>query len=250
MCCTFILDFKIVYYKMNIRIDIILCYIILLSIYVIMKFFIDGCWNYMKKINIIALLSFLAISFDGYAIDKYVTDNVDIYLRRGPGSQYAFSNAVKAGTKVIELEKSADGKFTRIQLKSGNTAWIETNKLNEQPSYKERFPALEAKLAEYQDKVDNAEANQQKLVSDYVQKLQSAEKSIDTLQNKNNVLEKQVKEQNLRIESMLNQVDDKRRDLIITWFTYGGLVAGGGLILGLILPRIIPSRRKRDLWMR
>lgn len=215
-----------------------------------MKLFIDAYWKYMEKQNIIALLSFFAISFNGYAIDKYVTDNVDIYLRRGPGSQYAFSNAVKAGEKVVELEKSADGKFTRIQLNNGSTAWIETSKLNEQPSYKERFPALEAKLAEYQDKVDNAEANQQKLLSDYIQKLQTAEKSIETLQNKNEALEQQVKEQNSRIESMLNQVDDKRRDLIVTWFTYGGLVAGGGLILGLILPRIIPNRRKKDRWMR
>lgn len=222
----------------------------MLLFYVIMKLFIDAYWKYMKKQNIIALLSFFAISFNGYAIDKYVTDNVDIYLRRGPGSQYAFSNAVKAGEKVVELEKSADGKFTRIQLNNGSTAWIETSKLNEQPSYKERFPALEAKLAEYQDKVDNAEANQQKLLSDYIQKLQTAEKSIETLQNKNEALEQQVKEQNSRIESMLNQVDDKRRDLIVTWFTYGGLVAGGGLILGLILPRIIPSRRKKDRWMR
>ncbi|WP_238786484.1 TIGR04211 family SH3 domain-containing protein [Gilliamella sp. ESL0232] len=215
-----------------------------------MKLFIDAYWKYMKKQNIIALLSFFAISFNGYAIDKYVTDNVDIYLRRGPGSQYAYSNAVKAGEKVVELEKSADGKFTRIQLNNGSTAWIETSKLNEQPSYKERFPVLEAKLAEYQDKVDNAEANQQKLLSDYIQKLQTAEKSIETLQNKNEALEQQVKEQNSRIESMLNQVDDKRRDLIVTWFTYGGLVAGGGLILGLILPRIIPNRRKKDRWMR
>ncbi|WP_065637284.1 TIGR04211 family SH3 domain-containing protein [Gilliamella sp. App6-5] len=203
----------------------------------------------MKKQNIIGILSLFAISFDGYAIDKYVTDNVDIYLRRGPGSQYAYSNSVKAGEKVVELEKSADGKYTRIQLNNGNAAWIETIKLNEQPSYKERFPALEAKLTEYQDKIDNAEANQQKLVGDYVQKLQAAEKSIETLQNRNQALEQQVKEQGAQIESMLNQVDDKRRDLIVTWFTYGGLVAGGGLILGLILPRIIPSRRKKDRWM-
>ncbi|WP_085247394.1 TIGR04211 family SH3 domain-containing protein [Gilliamella mensalis] len=204
----------------------------------------------MKKQNIIAMLSLFAISFDTYAIDKYVTDNVDVYLHRGPGSQYAFSNAVKAGEKVIELEKSADGKYTRIQLKNGRAAWIETAKLNEEPSYKERFPLLEAKLAEYQDKVDNAEANQQKLVSEYIQKLQLAEKSIETLQNKNEALEEKVKEQGARIESMLNQVDDKRRDLIVTWFTYGGLVAGGGLILGLILPSIITSRRKKERWMR
>jgi SH3 domain protein len=204
----------------------------------------------MKKHNVIAILSLFAIAFNSYAIDKYVTDDVDIYLRRGPGSQYAFSNAVKAGEKVIELEKSVDGKYSRIQLNNGSVAWIETAKLNEQASYKERFPELEAQFAEYKDKADNADANQQKLVNEYIQKLQSAEKTIETLQSKNEVLEQQLKEQGTRIESMLNQVDDKRLDLIVTWFTYGGLVAGGGLILGLILPRIIPSRRKKDRWMR
>ena len=56
--------------------------------------------------------------------------------------------------------------------------------------------------------------------------------------------------QDTKLESMLNQVDDKRRDLIVTWFTYGGLVAGGGLLLGLILPAIMPGRRKKDRWMR
>ena len=204
----------------------------------------------MKKQNIITLLSFIAVAFSANAVDKYVTENVDIYLRRGPGSQYAYSNAVKAGQKVIELEKSADGKYTRIQLSNGNSAWIESNKLKDQPSFKELVPSLEAQLAEYKDKVDNAEKNQQNAIRDYAEKLQKAEQTIESLQAKNNELEQLNKQQDMKLESMLNQVDDKRRDLIVTWFTYGGLVAGGGLLLGLILPAIIPSRRKKDRWMR
>ena len=204
----------------------------------------------MKKQNIITLLSFIAVAFSANAVDKYVTENVDIYLRRGPGSQYAYSNAVKAGQKVIELEKSADGKYTRIQLPSGNSAWIESNKLKDQPSFKELVPLLEAQLAEYKDKVDNAEKNQQNAIQDYAEKLQKAEQSIESLQAKNNELEQLNKQQEMKLESMLNQVDDKRRDLIVTWFTYGGLVAGGGFLLGLILPAIMPGRRKKDRWMR
>ena len=204
----------------------------------------------MKKQNIITLLSFIAVAFSANAVDKYVTENVDIYLRRGPGSQYAYSNAVKAGQKVIELEKSADGKYTRIQLPNGNSAWIESNKLKDQPSFKELVPSLEAQLAEYKDKVDNAEKNQQNAIRDYAEKLQKAEQSIESLQAKNNELEQLNKQQEMKLESMLNQVDDKRRDLIVTWFTYGGLVAGGGFLLGLILPAIMPGRRKKDRWMR
>ena len=204
----------------------------------------------MKKQNIITLLSFIVVAFSANAVDKYVTENVDIYLRRGPGSQYAYSNAVKAGQKVIELEKSADGKYTRIQLPNGNSAWIESNKLKDQPSFKELVPSLEAQLAEYKDKVDNAEKNQQNAIRDYAEKLQKAEQSIESLQAKNNELEQLNKQQDTKLESMLNQVDDKRRDLIVTWFTYGGLVAGGGFLLGLILPAIMPGRRKKDRWMR
>lgn len=202
----------------------------------------------MKKNNII-IISFFSFVFNANAVDKYVTEDINIYLRRGPGNHYGFSNATKAGEKVTEIEKSDDGKYTRIQINNGKIAWIETAKLNDKPSYRERLPELEAKLAEYQDKVNNIDEHQRIIVNEYEQKLQSAEELIKTLQNKNDDLEKQVKQQKTQIESMLNQVDDKRLDLILTWFTYGGLVAGGGLVLGLILPIIMP-RRKKDRWMR
>ncbi|KFA59661.1 hypothetical protein A9G34_08250 [Gilliamella sp. Choc4-2] len=203
----------------------------------------------MKKQNIITLFSFIMLASNANAVDKYVADEVDVYLRRGPSQQHAILYTVKSGAKVTELEKSPDGKYTRIKLNSGKVAWIETNKLNDYPSYKERIPVLEAKIAEYKDKVDNAEDYHQKMISDYVEKLQTSEKLIENLQNKNNELERKFKEQEVQLDSALNQVDDKRRDLIITWFTYGGLVAGGGFLLGLILPNIMPRRRKKDRWM-
>ena len=204
----------------------------------------------MKKQNIITLFSLMTLVFSVEAIDKYVTENVDVYLRRGPSSQYAYTSAVKAGEKVTELEKSADGKYTRIKLSNGSSAWIESYKLKDQPSSKELLPMLEAKLAEYKDKVDNAEQYKQSAVNDYAEKLKQAEQTIESLQVKNKELEQLNKMQETKLESMLNQVDDKRRDLIVTWFTYGGLVAGGGLLLGLILPAIMPGRRKKDRWMR
>ena len=204
----------------------------------------------MKKQNIITLFSLVTLVFSVEAVDKYVTENVDVYLRRGPSSQYAYTGAVKSGEKVIELEKSVDGKYTRIQLPTGSSAWIESNKLKDQPSFKELVPTLEAQLADYKDKVDNAEKNQQNAIQDYAERLQKAEQSIENLQAKNNELEQLNKQQEIKLESMLNQVDDKRRDLIVTWFTYGGLVAGGGFLLGLILPAIMPGRRKKDRWMR
>ena len=205
----------------------------------------------MKKQNIITSLFFITLACNVHAIEKYVTDNVDVYLRRGPGAQYALSNSAKAGEKVTELEKSSDGKYTRIQVSNGTTAWIESNKLNENPSYKELYFLLEAQLADYKNKANNVDQHHQNTVDDYVQKLQTAEKSIENLQNKNNELEKQIDEQRKQIDAMqnnqsikLSQEDSKPENTNSNWLFNGGLIAGGGLILGLVLPSIIPKRRK------
>lgn len=203
----------------------------------------------MKKQIIITLLSFITLVFYVNATDKYVTEEDDIYLRRGPGTQYAYSTSVKAGDKVTELEKSADGKYSLIKLANGRSAWIESTKLKDQLSLRALLPTLEARLEEYKDKVENAEKYKDQAVKEYVEKLQNAEQTIESLQNKNNELEQLNSTQGIKLESMLNQMDDKRRDLIVTWFTYGGLVAGGGFLLGLILPAIMPGRRKKDRWM-
>ncbi|MDF7667220.1 TIGR04211 family SH3 domain-containing protein [Orbaceae bacterium ESL0727] len=191
------------------------------------------------------LITLSATISTSYALDKYVTDDVNVYLRRGPGAQYAFSGSVKAGDKVNILETSQDGKYARIQDAEGKFAWIETSKLNDTPSLKERFTELESQLAEYKNKADqanNADTNQADTIDSYMTKLQDAEQTIANLQ-------KQIKEQNKQIDSMTTQVDEKRQNLIQTWFIYGGGVAGAGLLLGLILPMLIPNRRRKDRWM-
>ena len=45
------------------------------------------------------------------------------------------------------------------------------------------------------------------------------------------------------------QLDDKQRTIIMQWFMYGGGVLGLGLLLGLVLPHLIPSRKRKDRWM-
>ncbi|MEA7609687.1 hypothetical protein ONJ23_25730, partial [Salmonella enterica subsp. enterica serovar Virginia] len=37
------------------------------------------------------------------------------------------------------------------------------------------------------------------------------------------------------------QLDDKQRTIIMQWFMYGGGVLGIGLLLGLVLPHMIPN---------
>ena len=62
------------------------------------------------------------------------------------------------------------------------------------------------------------------------------------LKNELVVAQKKVNAANL-------QLDDKQRTIIMQWFMYGGGVLGVGLILGLVLPHLVPSRKRKDRWM-
>lgn len=207
---------------------------------------------YKKKLLLVFILflaSLAMISFAAFAADKYITDDLSVYLRRGPGTQYGLIGSLKSGDKVTELETSSDGKYTRIKDDRNRISWVESELLTNSPSLKEQLPVLEQQIAILQEKESSATQDKQTLIDDYTSQLTIANQKIAELEKQNNVLQTQTKEQVSQIESLNNQLDERRQSLMLTWFTRGGLVAGIGLILGLILPLVIPRRRKKDRWM-
>ncbi|MDF7671263.1 TIGR04211 family SH3 domain-containing protein [Orbaceae bacterium ESL0721] len=200
--------------------------------------------NLLPIIKIITFFSLSALTtFSAYATDKYVTDDINIYLHRGPGSQYAFSGSVKPGEKVTLLETNQDGKYSRIQNENGLIAWIDSSQLSDKPSLKTQLIDLQSELNEYKKRAESDDrAKLLQSIDGYIAKLQTADKTIADLQN-------QIKEKSSQLDSLTTQVDEKRQSLIQTWFIYGGGVAGAGLLLGLILPLIMPKRKHKDRWM-
>ncbi|WP_392565614.1 TIGR04211 family SH3 domain-containing protein [Utexia brackfieldae] len=203
----------------------------------------------MNKYLISLLLSASVFSTAAIAAEKYVSDDLSIYLRRGPGTQYGLSGTLNAGDKVTILETSADGKFTRIQDEKGRAAWIETSALSDVPSLRIHIPQLEQQITSLKAQISELETSRGTVVQDIQDKLSTANQTIDSLKTENEQLQAKVNEQQQVVDSVNNQLDEKRQSLILNWFLYGGIVAGGGLVLGLILPAILPRRRKKDRWM-
>ncbi len=114
------------------------------------------------------------------------------------------------------------------------------------PAYP-HVPDLENQVKTLTDKLNNIDTTWNQRTADTAKVAQSVQrhqraKKNQKLKNELIVAQKKVSTANL-------QLDDKQRTIIMQWFMYGG-VLGIGLLLGLVLlPHMIPSRKRKDRWM-
>lgn len=202
-----------------------------------------------RKIILVIAISVIPFSFPVFADDKYITDNISVYLRRGPSTNYGLIGSLKSGDKVTIIDKSDDGSFTKIRDEKNRLAWIESELLTNTPSAKERLPLLEEQINTLNEKIINLDQEKQTLINDYNEQLKTAQSKISQLESSKNELEQDLNQKNLQIETLNKEIDENGQNLMLKWFTRGGIVAGAGLLLGLLLPFIFPRRRKKDRWL-
>lgn len=177
---------------------------------------------------------------------RYVTENLSTYLRRGAGDQYRISGSIQAGERVVVL--SQKDRYSLIRDSKNREAWILTAELSTQPSSKEQNPKLQNQVQELTLKLSKLDSEWQNRVSEMQRRTKEAEQQSSELLEQNAQLKRQLetlKNKNRDLEAVL---DSEKQEIVIRWFLYGGSVLGAGLLLGLILPLIIPRRRKKNGW--
>lgn len=185
----------------------------------------------------IATFFTLATLFSLNTQAAYISDDVYTYYHGGPSDQYRITGRIRSGTAVTIMNRNKDTGYVQIKTASGRTGWVPGTNVSEGSSMSVRFPQLEDKLGK-----SNAMITQQNEV------IQSLKQQTVGLQQQNQEYADTIAKLEMEISSLnrsINSMDDSN---LMRWFTYGGLVAFGGLILGLILP-LIPRRKKRpDVW--
>ena len=89
---------------------------------------------------------------------------------------------------------------------------------------------------------DNANKNK----SGLEESLNSNINQVQELKKTNASLSKELEKVKEENDTLNNLLDKDKNELLLQWFSYGGMVAGVGLLLGLILPSIIPSRKSKS----
>lgn len=204
----------------------------------------------MRKIPLF-LISIIGLSLSigtAAAEKRYVSDELSTYVHSGPGTKYRIVGTLNAGESVELL--STDGNFAQVKDERGRNVWLPTEQLSNIPSMKTRIPQLEAENQKLRQQLENIDNTWNTRTADMQQRVADNDNVVKQLKAENEKLKNELIKSGKKLEIAEVNLDDRRRELILQWFMYGGGVAGAGLIFGLILPHIIPRRKKRnDRWM-
>lgn len=175
---------------------------------------------------------------------RYVTDELSTYLRRGAGDDYRISGSIKSGEKVTILAQK--DKYSQIRDSRNRDAWMLTSELSTEPSSKVQIPALKNQIQELSLKLSRIDEEWQQRISEMQRRTRQAETQSSQLLEQNSQLKRQLETSNNKNKEYEALLSAEKQEIIIRWFIYGGSVMLVGLILGLILPNIIPRRRRRN----
>lgn len=182
------------------------------------------------------------------AEDRWVSDNLATYVRSGPTDGYRIVGTLQSGQKVELL--GVQGDYSRIRSEAGDAVWIPTRDLQAEPGQAERMPALEQKVATLTDELAGINDTWASRVQGMQETLDTRKALIDELQTARLQLDAQLGEAQSQLRTAQAQLGDENNQLLMRYMAYGGSIAGGGLLVGLLLPVLTRVRRKRsDQWI-
>ena len=167
----------------------------------------------------------------------FISEDLYVFLHRGPGSQFKIVGSLTAGTPITVTSRNDDSGYAEVSDDQGKSGWVETRFLSDSVSRRARLEEVERDLEKVRQSHEGAGA---KLAS-YEEEVRRLKTDNDKLKSKNGLLESEVK----RVQNELAASD---RDHQMTWFRNGAVVLGVGLLLGLLIPRLSIPRRRNNRW--
>ena len=204
------------------------------------------------KIVVSFLLSGLLFIGELQAETRYVADQLIITIRTGAGSEHKIIKTITTGTKMTLLEEQPDTGYARVSLEDGTEGWVRTQYLTDKPVAKDKLEWLQARYKKLKEQFASTseELKALKKVDKEYQALQERMKHLTEAASKPILLDKEnreLKEQNvtltneMQLISQENQILKDRSDR--DWFVAGGGVIVVGILLGLLLPKLRPSKK-------
>lgn len=218
--------------------------------------------RFSRALVLLGLGLFCSISA---AQSVWVSDQFEVMLRTGPSATNAIQRMLNSGTALEVLEQDADAGYSRVRTRAGTEGWVLTRYLMQEPSAREQLATLSSQLTnasergssmgsqleairgEQQDAANSIRALEQEKAALQTELDEIKRKAANVLavDNQNQILQQQVTAYEIQIGALEKENEDLSSKKMHNWFIVGALVLFGGVLLGLILPRMRWQRRSR-----
>lgn len=206
---------------------------------------------------------FATMSLTGAVLAEtaYVSDELEITLRTGPGIKNKITSMLQSGAGLEVLQSNSNG-YTEVRAANGKTGWVLQRFLMVEPSARSRLDEIqlrEQELVEQQQEIlglraaavdsETQSRSMQKSNAELKAELERVKKiAADTLiiNDKNTELADALAQAESKQTSL--QVDNERlsNNTEQAWFIRGAAVILLGMFLGLLIPKL--RFRKKRKW--
>ncbi len=160
----------------------------------------------------------------------FISDDLFIYFHAGPGTQYRILGSINAGEEVQVLSAVEDD-YIQIQDAKNRKGWIDASYLSDKQG-------LRVVLAELNEEL----ADKSKKISDLTNKLSDTSSELVSTKQQLNAVQKEKEQIADKFAEASSVLDEQDFEIKKTWFIYGASVLVIGLLLGLIMPKLIPKK--------
>lgn len=199
---------------------------------------------------------------------QYISDNLTVYMRKGPSIKFGIKRGLRSGSKVTVVQVDKESGWSEVRVRDGDTGWILTRELSDSPAARDQVSRALAAEANAKTKLKEAR--------DALASYRSGNRELETtkgnLSRENKELTRQLQElqrltartseinqENQRLGEQVAQLTDEnerldrsnaqlRTNSETTWFVVGAAVLVFGMFMGFVIPKIPFRGRRRDNW--
>lgn len=169
---------------------------------------------------------------------QYIDDEISVSVRDAPSNDATYLGIVKSGDRVTVLESLGPQSFAKVRTEDGREGWITARFLTDEPAAGVALEGVRKELTQAQAKIRTLERE----LATAQGELQKARPALE-LAGENDQLRAQIdglQRSAAEVERRFNEQKAWRRTMLT-----GGALVGAGVILGLLLPWIGRTSRRR-----
>ncbi len=218
----------------------------------------------MKRFSLLILT--LLLVYPAVADKRYISDELWINLRTGPGGDFRILKTLKSGSHLEFIEDDLEKKFTKVTTDKGLEGWVPTRFLVEEPIAFEKLiltqrelkkaktdlNELKGKHSEAKKQLASSKRQGKELNKDkgsqakelaYIKKVSANAIGLD---KKNQELMEQSEQLKITVDTLKAENDRLKDSRDLNYILLGGFLILLGLFTGWLLPKL--SGKRGDGW--